>query len=120
MKKFIWFIGGIAAGLFAAKQYREHPQAQVIVDDASKRAKEFGAAVSEGFREREAELVSENKAPVKAKPASSSKAKPAAKSNAKPVAKPALKPVAKKPAVAKRAPAKKAPASKPVNKPSAN
>ena len=97
MKKFIWFVGGIAAGLFAAKQLRENPQAQVLVDDASKRAKEFGAAVSEGFREREAELAT------------------------KPITKPAAKKptVAKKPAVAKRAPAKKAPASKPVNKPSA-
>jgi len=101
MKKFIWFVGGIAAGLFAAKQLRENPQAQVLVDDAAKRAKEFGAAVSEGFREREAELATKPiEKPVTKKPA-------------------VAKPVAKKPAVAKRAPAKKAPASKPVNKPSA-
>mgnify|MGYP000098905225 CR=1 FL=1 len=57
MKKLIWFASGIAAGLFAAKQLRENPQAQELVDDAAKRAKEFGAAVSEGYREREAELV---------------------------------------------------------------
>jgi hypothetical protein len=94
MKKFIWFVGGIAAGLFAAKQLRENPQAQELVDDATKRAKEFGAAVSEGFREREAEIAKQ--------------------------AKPASKPAPKKRVVAKRAPAKKAPASKPVNKPSAN
>lgn len=110
MKKFIWFVGGIAAGLFAAKQLRENPQAQEIVDDATKRAKEFGAAVSEGFREREAEIAKQ------AKPASKSVAKPASM----PAAKPASKPAAKKRVVAKRAPAKKAPASKPVNKPSAN
>jgi hypothetical protein len=102
MKKFIWFVGGIAAGLFAAKQLRENPQAQELVDDATKRAKEFGAAVSEGFREREAEIAKQ--------------AKPASKSPAKPASKPAPK----KRVVAKRAPAKKAPASKPVNKPSAN
>jgi len=102
MKKFIWFVGGIAAGLFAAKQLRENPQAQELVDDATKRAKEFGAAVSEGFREREAEIAKQTK--------------PASKSPAKPASKPA----AKKRVVAKRAPAKRAPASKPVNKPSAN
>lgn len=98
MKKLIWFASGIAAGLFAAKQLRENPQAQELVDDATKRAKEFGAAVSEGFREREAEL---------------------AKASA-PKAAAAKKPAAKKPAAAKRAPAKKSPATKSASKPSAN
>lgn len=98
MKKLIWFASGIAAGLFAAKQLRENPQAQELVDDATKRAKEFGAAVSEGFREREAEL---------------------AKASA-PKAAAAKKPAAKKPAAAKRAPAKKSPATKPASKPSTN
>ena len=98
MKKLIWFASGIAAGLFAAKQLRENPQAQELVDDATKRAKEFGAAVSEGFREREAEL---------------------AKASA-PKAAAAKKPTAKKPAAAKRAPAKKSPATKSASKPSAN
>jgi len=99
MKKLIWFASGIAAGLFAAKQLRENPQAQELVDDATKRAKEFGAAVSEGFREREAELAIANAPkPVAAK-------KPAVK-----------KPAAKKPVAAKRAPAKKSPATKPASK----
>lgn len=99
MKKLIWFASGIAAGLFVAKQLRENPQAQELVDDATKRAKEFGAAVSEGFREREAELAIAN-AP---KPAAAKK--PAVK-----------KPAAKKPVAAKRAPAKKSPATKPATK----
>jgi hypothetical protein len=98
MKKLIWFASGIAAGLFAAKQLRENPQAQELVDDATKRAKEFGAAVSEGFREREAEL---------------------AKASA-PKAAAVKKPAAKKPTAAKRAPAKKSPATKPASKPSTN
>ena len=98
MKKLIWFASGIAAGLFAAKQLRENPQAQELVDDAAKRAKEFGAAVSEGYREREAEL---------------------AKATA-PKAAAVKKPAAKKPAAAKRAPAKKSPATKPASKPSTN
>jgi hypothetical protein len=99
MKKLIWFASGIAAGLFAAKQLRENPQAQEMVDDATKRAKEFGAAVSEGFREREAEL------------AKAAAPKPAAAKRA-----PAEKPASKKPAAAKRAPAKKSPATKPATK----
>jgi hypothetical protein len=94
MKKLIWFASGIAAGLFAAKQLRENSQAQELVDDATKRAKEFGAAVSEGFREREAEL------------AKAAAPKPAAKRTP-----------AKKPVAAKRAPAKKSPATKPAGKP---
>ena len=92
MKKLIWFASGIAAGLFAAKQLRENPQAQELVDDAAKRAKEFGAAVSEGFREREAELAKS------AAPKAAATKKPAAK----------------------RAPAKKSPATKPASKPSSN
>ena len=56
MKKFIWFVTGIAAGLAVAKQLAENPKAAAAVDDAAARAKEFGAAISEGFREREIEL----------------------------------------------------------------
>lgn len=92
MKKLIWFASGIAAGLFVAKQLRENPQAQELVDDATKRAKEFGAAVSEGFREREAELaVVATPTPKRAQ--------------------------AKKPVATKRPAAKKAPATKPASKP---
>lgn len=81
MKKLIWFAVGVSLGLVVAKQLEENPQAQAIRDDVQRRAKDFGAAVSEGFREREAELA--------AKPASKAAAakKPAAR-----------KPAAKKPA----------------------
>ena len=54
MKKAFWLLTGIAAGLVIAKQLDENPKAQAVVDDAAKRAKEFGAAIAEGFREREA------------------------------------------------------------------
>lgn len=93
MKKIFWFVTGIAAGLAVAKQLAENPKAAAVVDDATARAKEFGAAISEGFREREAEL---SKPPVK---------KAAAK-----------KPAVKKPAAAKKPAAKKSPATKPSNK----
>lgn len=87
MKKIFWFVTGIAAGLAVAKQLAENPKAAEAVDVAAARAKEFGAAVSEGFREREAEL---SKPAVKKstakKPAASKSAakKPAAKKVAKP------------------------------------
>jgi hypothetical protein len=58
MKKLLWFIAGISLGLAAAKQLSENPKAQVLANDVARRAKEFGAAVSEGYREREAELAS--------------------------------------------------------------
>lgn len=99
MKKAFWLLTGIAAGLVIAKQLDENPKAQAVVDDAAKRAKEFGAAIAEGFREREAELSAPAvkkpvaKTPVAKMPA----AKPATKSTA--AKKPAARmPAAKKPA----------------------
>ncbi len=62
MKKILWFAVGIGLGMFASKQLAENPKAQNLVSGARDRAKDFGAAVSDGFREREAELASE--APV--------------------------------------------------------
>lgn len=57
MKKLIWFGVGVSLGLVVAKQLQDNPQAQAIRDDVARRAKDFGAAVSEGYREREAELT---------------------------------------------------------------
>ncbi len=87
MKKFLWFATGIAAGLAVAKRVAEDPQAQAMLDDAAKRARDLGAALSEGFKERETEL---------SKPARATVKKPAAKAAAK-------KPAAKKPATKKPA-----------------
>lgn len=84
MKKFFWLISGVAAGLVIAKQIQDNPKAQAAVDDAAQRAKEFGAAIAEGFKEREAELVASAPIPKPAaKAAVRSAAKPAAKSSAK-------------------------------------
>ncbi|MFM5905818.1 MAG: hypothetical protein ACKORF_06940 [Micrococcales bacterium] len=60
MKKFFWFLAGIGIGVTAVKQLNTNPKAQELAADVTKRAKEFGAAVSEGFREREAELAKAN------------------------------------------------------------
>lgn len=56
MKRSFWLISGVAIGLVVAKRLAENPKAQAVVDDAAKRAKEFGEAVAEGFREREAQV----------------------------------------------------------------
>jgi len=50
MKRGFWLISGIAIGLVAARRLAENPKAQAVVDDAARRAKEFGTAVSEGFK----------------------------------------------------------------------
>ena len=91
MKKAFWLLTGIAAGLVIAKQLDENPKAQAVVDDAAKRAKDFGAAIAEGFREREAEL--------------DAPAKPVAKKTATKAttSKTAAKPAAKKPAASSAA-----------------
>jgi hypothetical protein len=65
MKKFLWFVAGISLGLVATKQLNENPKAQELAADVTRRAKDFGAAVSEGFREREAELAAKNQTSTK-------------------------------------------------------
>lgn len=103
MKKAFWLLTGIAAGLVIAKQLDENPKAQAVVDDAAKRAKDFGAAIAEGFREREAELEAPAK-PV-AKPATKASGSAVAKKTATKAttAKTAAKPAAKKPAASSAA-----------------
>ena len=59
MKKLLWFITGVSIGIYAANQLKENPKAQELANDISRRAKEFGAAVADGYREREAEIASE-------------------------------------------------------------
>ena len=56
MSKLGWLVAGVAIGALAVLQYRDNPRARQAVDGAVDTAKEFGAAVAEGFREREAEL----------------------------------------------------------------
>lgn len=73
MSKLGWFLAGIGVGALALRELRENPKAQEAVDELYAAAKDFGAAVTAGYKEREAEL---------------NKPKPAAK---KPAAKPATK-----------------------------
>jgi hypothetical protein len=67
MGKLGWFAIGIALGAVAVTQLRDNPKAQAALDDAVTKAQEFGAAVADGFREREAELAKGRKTSGKTK-----------------------------------------------------
>ena len=57
MRKLFWLVSGISLGLVLAKQIENNPAAKVIANDVERAARDFGNAVIEGFREREAELA---------------------------------------------------------------
>lgn len=56
MKSFLWFVVGIAAGFAIAHQVNKTEQGKQFFDELDRKAHDFGAAVSEGYRTREAEL----------------------------------------------------------------
>jgi hypothetical protein len=56
MSRFGWFVAGLGLGAFAAIQAKENPQVKAAADELLGAAKEFGNAVTEGYKEREAEL----------------------------------------------------------------
>jgi len=47
---------GVAAGFVAAHVVARTPEGKRFLDDVDARAREFGAAVAEGYKAREAEL----------------------------------------------------------------
>ena len=93
MKKFFWLLVGITAGMAASKKIQEDPKAAAMYKDLTKRARELGAALNEGFVERSTELN-------EAKKASGTSVK--------------------QPVSVRKAPAKRAPANKPSSKPNTN
>ena len=109
MKKFFWLVTGVAAGLVIAKQIESNPKAQAAVEDATNRAKEFGAAIAEGFKEREAELVAASPSPKVS--SANSPAKKASKPAPKPASRKAPQGTAAKP-VTKATGVAKSPATK--------
>ncbi len=56
MKNVIWLVAGIAIGFVAAHQVSRTPQGAQFFDDVDTKAREFGAAVVDGYKAREAEL----------------------------------------------------------------
>ncbi|KQQ95423.1 MULTISPECIES: hypothetical protein [Microbacteriaceae] len=56
MKNVVWLIIGIAAGFAVAHQVNKTQEGKQFFSTIDARAREFGEAVSEGYRRREAEL----------------------------------------------------------------
>jgi hypothetical protein len=56
MKGIVLFIAGVAVGFIAAHQIAKTPEGRRFFDDVDAKAHEFGSAVVDGYREREAEL----------------------------------------------------------------
>lgn len=57
MSRFGWFVAGLGLGAFAAIQAKDNPQVKAVADEVIGAAKDFGSAVTEGYKEREAELL---------------------------------------------------------------
>ena len=58
MKSFLWLVVGVALGFVVAHQLNETPQGRRFFGTLDKKARDFGEAVSDGYRRREAEIRS--------------------------------------------------------------
>ena len=56
MKSIILLAVGVAAGFLVAHQVAKTPQGKQFFDDVDSKAREFGSAVVDGYKVREAEL----------------------------------------------------------------
>ena len=56
MKNIVLLIAGIGIGFLAAHQVARTPQGKQFFDDIDAKAREFGGAVFDGYKQREAEL----------------------------------------------------------------
>lgn len=58
MKKVLWLIVGVGVGFIAAHQVNKTPEGRRFFEDVDNKAREFGSAVIDGYKAREAELRS--------------------------------------------------------------
>jgi hypothetical protein len=58
MKSFLWLVVGVAIGFVVAHKVNETPQGRQFFTSIDKKARDFGEAVSDGYRQREAEIRS--------------------------------------------------------------
>ncbi|GAB3578841.1 MULTISPECIES: hypothetical protein [unclassified Leifsonia] len=58
MKSFLWLVVGVAIGFVVAHKVNETPQGRQFFSSIDKKARDFGEAVSDGYRQREAEIRS--------------------------------------------------------------
>jgi heme exporter protein D len=56
MKKFVWLVVGVAVGFVVAHEVNQTKQGKQFFSDLDLKAREFGEAISDGYRQREAEL----------------------------------------------------------------
>ena len=56
MKSALWLVIGVGVGFLAAHQVSKTPQGKQFFDDVDTKAREFGSAVVDGYKQREAEL----------------------------------------------------------------
>ncbi|TFD45197.1 hypothetical protein E3T55_19500 [Cryobacterium frigoriphilum] len=56
MKKFVWLVVGVAVGFVVAHEVNQTKQGKQFFNDLDVKAREFGEAISDGYRQREAEL----------------------------------------------------------------
>jgi hypothetical protein len=56
MKNVLWLIVGVGTGFVAAHFVSRTPRGKAIFDDLDAKAREFGDAIVDGYRERVAEI----------------------------------------------------------------
>jgi len=56
MKNFIWLVVGVAVGFALAHEANKTQQGKQFFRDLDTKAREFGEAIPDGYRQREAEL----------------------------------------------------------------
>lgn len=56
MKSLLWFLTGLTAGFVAAHQFGKTEPGRQFFGDLDRKARDFGAAVADGYHAREAEL----------------------------------------------------------------
>jgi hypothetical protein len=56
MNRIIWLIVGVGVGFVAAHQINKTPEGRKFFEDVDSKAREFGSAVVDGYKAREAEL----------------------------------------------------------------
>lgn len=56
MKKLLWLAVGVGVGFVAAHQLNKTPEGRRFFEDVDAKAREFGSAVVDGYKAREAEL----------------------------------------------------------------
>ncbi|AAT88943.1 hypothetical protein ATY41_02015 [Leifsonia xyli subsp. xyli] len=58
MKSFLWLLVGVAIGFVVAHKVNETPSGREFFSSLDRKARDFGEAVSDGYRQREAEIRS--------------------------------------------------------------